>query len=85
MPTASIRRRVRSLEALYALAPIYPPFSRSELDAIEQRLLTNQRLARAEVQRLEQYSPIIDGEFLITSFGGEVFAKRYRGIDLAEI
>ena len=87
MTAASIQRRLRNLEASYAqaLAPVYPPFSRGELDAIEDRVRINERLTRAELQRLEQHSPIVDGEFLITCHRGQLFAKRYSGIDLAGI
>ncbi len=87
MLTASIHRRLRNLEESYALAlaPVYPPFSRGDLDAIEERVRTDEKLTRVELQRLEQYSPIVDGEFLITCHRGQVIMKRYPGIDLAEI
>ena len=87
MPSASLRRRLRNLEASFALAlaPPYAPFSRSELDSIEARTRMGEILTRVELQRLEQQGNIIDGEFLITCHRGQVFVKRYIGIDLAEI
>lgn len=87
MPSASLRRRLRTLEASFALAlaPLYLPFSRGELDSIEARTRTGETLTRVELQRLEQQGNIVDGEFLIACHRGRVFVKRYIGIDLAEI
>ncbi len=53
--------------------------------AVEERLRRGEALPRVEMHRLEQHRPIIDGEFLITCHREQVFAKRYIGIDLAEI
>jgi hypothetical protein len=87
MPTATIRRRVRNLETELALAliPDYPPFMRSEVSDIERRVRAGERLTRIEVHRLEQQSPIINGELIITADRGRVFVKRYLGIDLAQV
>jgi len=84
---ASIQRRLRNLEATYAmaLAPEYPPFTRSELTGIEQRLSAGGQFTRVELHRLERQTPIIDGEFLITCLHGQLTGKRYIGIDLAEL
>jgi hypothetical protein len=43
------------------------------------------RLDRIELGRLEKQSPIIDGELLMTCHRGQVFVKRYVGVNLAEI
>jgi hypothetical protein len=43
------------------------------------------RLDRVELDRLERQSPIIDGELLMTCHRGQVFVKRYVGVNLAEI
>jgi hypothetical protein len=87
MPTATIRRRVRNLETVLALAlmPDYLPFTTSEVADIERRTRAGERLTRVEVHRLEQQSPIIDGELIITAHRGHVFVKRYLGIDLAQV
>jgi hypothetical protein len=85
--SASIRRRLRNLETTFALAlaPEYPPLTRSEIGGIEQRLCAGEKLTREELHRLEKQTPIIDGEFLITCHQGQVYGKRYIGIDLAEV
>jgi hypothetical protein len=85
--TASIRRRLGNLETTFALAlmPEYPPFTRSELAGIEQRLCAGENLTRVELHRLEEQTPIIDGEFLISCHRGHVSAKRYIGVDLAAV
>ena len=87
MTTASLRRRIRDLEATFAsaLMPDYPPLTRSEIAAIEHRGRAGEMLTRVELDRLERQSPIIDGELLMTCHRGRVFVKRYLGIDLAEV
>ncbi len=87
MTTATTRRRLRNLEATFALAllPEYPPLSPSEIASIEQRLCAGEKLTRVELHRIEKQTPIIDGEFLITCHGGQLSGKRYIGIDLADV
>ncbi len=87
MTSASIRRRLHNLEATYALAlaPEYPPLTNTEIARIEQRLCADERLTRVELHRIEKQSPILDGEFLISCHHGQVYGKRYIGIDLAEV
>jgi hypothetical protein len=34
---------------------------------------------------VEQQSPIIDGELMMTCYRGRLFVKRYLGVDLAEV
>jgi hypothetical protein len=72
MPIPTILRRLRKVEAALALAlmPDYPPFTRSEIAEIERRARAGENLTRAEVQRVEQHRPIIDGELMITSHRG---------------
>ena len=85
--SASIRRRLHKLEGAFGLAlmPEYPPFTRSELTGIEQRLCAGDTLTRVELHRIEKQTPIIDGEFLICCHHGQVYGKRYIGIDLADV
>ena len=87
MIRASIRRRLDNLETMFGLAlmPEYPPFTRDEIVGIEQRFCAGEKLTRVEVHRIEKQSPIIDGEFLICCHRGQVYGKRYIGIDLAEL
>ncbi len=84
---AAIRRRIRDLEAAFASALManYPPLTRSEIADIERRTRAGERLTKVELDRVERQSPIIDGELLMTGYHGQVFVKRYLGIDLAEV
>ena len=87
MPIASIRRRVGKLETKGPFRHIrnYPPLTASEIDALAHRLEIDERLTHEEAERLEQYSPILQGELLISAHRGQVTIKRYIGLDVAEI
>jgi len=87
MTSASIRRRVRNLEGAFALALMqnHPPLSRSEIADVERRARSGETLGRAELDRLEQHSPVIDREIMMVCHGGRLIVKRYPGIDLAEV
>jgi hypothetical protein len=87
VPIPSIRRRLGALEALDAWSPNrdYPPPTHSEILAIEQRMRAGGSLSRTELGQLEQHSPIIDGELMMTCWAGRFSMKRYIGLDLAEI
>ena len=86
MTSASIRRRLRNLETTFALAlmPQYPPRTSAEIAGIETRIWAGEKPTRVESHRIEKQTPIIDGEFLIRCHRGQVFGKRYIGVDLAE-
>jgi hypothetical protein len=87
LPIASIRRRLSALETLglWLRAPNFPPFTAAEVAEIAGRIQTGARLNRIELGRLEKQSPIMDGELLMTCHRGQVFVKRYVGVNLAEI
>jgi hypothetical protein len=87
MITATIRRRVRNLETEFAAAlmPDYPPLTREEVTEIERRICAGEPLTRSELERIEKETPIIDGEFLISCYGGQLCVKHYIGINLADI
>ena len=87
MSIAGIRRRLRSLEATssWMLLDKYPPLTCSEIADIEQRARRGEEPPRLELALIERQSPIIDGELLMTAYRGQLFMKRYLGIDLAEI
>lgn len=63
----------------------YPPFTPAEVEAIGRRVQAGDRLEAEEVERLEQHSPVIHGELLITTHKRHVTVKRYGGLDLAEL
>ena len=87
MSIAGIRRRLRALEALgnWMLIDKYPPLTRSEVLDIEQRARRGEQPTKLELALVERQSPIIDGELLMTAHRGQLFMKRYLGIDLAEV
>ena len=87
MPIASIQRRVGKLETEGPFRRIrdYPRPTVSEIDAFAHRLETDERLTYEETERLEQHSPILQGELLICAYRGQVTMKRYIGLDVAEI
>jgi trimethylamine:corrinoid methyltransferase-like protein len=64
--------------------PDYPPLSPSEIADVERRARAGETLAKAELDRLEQHSPIIDREIMMVCHRGQLIVKRYLGIDLAE-
>jgi len=70
---------------LWLRAPNLPPFTSAEVAEIAGRIQLGSRLDRTELGRLEKQSPIIDGELLMTCHRGQVFVKRYVGIDLAVV
>jgi hypothetical protein len=87
MSIAGIRRLLRTLEAAgsWMLLDRYPPLTRSEIADIETRARRGEEPTRLELARVERQNPIIDGELLMTSYGGRLFIKRYLGVDLAEV
>ncbi|HYW46819.1 MAG TPA: hypothetical protein VE959_28390 [Bryobacteraceae bacterium] len=87
MAIATIRRRVGALESVASLAliPDEPPLTLPELDALVRRLEEGDRFGGQELKRIERQGPICHGEFLIRVTQGKVFAKRYVGVDSAEI
>jgi hypothetical protein len=87
MPIATIRRRVGKLETEGPFRRIrhYPPLTAQEIDTIVHRLEEDDRLTIEEVEPMEQHSPIICGEFLITAYGRRVIVKRYGGLNLEEL
>jgi hypothetical protein len=80
----SMQRRIAALEVVLAdsLMPDYGPLTPSEIAAITGKIGSGAMLTKIEVNRLERQSPLIDGEFLVTCYHGNVTAKRYVGIDL---
>ena len=87
MPIASVRRRLIRLEdsGVYTPPRRYPPLTSPEIQATALRIADGDWLAPDEVRRLEQHSPAIDREILITAYNGKVFTKRNPGVDLSEV
>ncbi len=82
-----IRRRLHALEALdmWRRVPDYPPLTHFEVIEIAQRMQSGGRLTRAELERLEQHTPIIDGELLMICWKGNLSMKRDVGINLSQV
>ena len=85
MAVATVRRRLRNLESVLTIVPEYPPFTPEEIEDIDRRARAGMRFAPAELRRMEQHSPILQGELVISCHRGDVFIKRYVGVDLSAI
>jgi hypothetical protein len=87
MSIAGIHRRLGALEATGActLVDKYPPLTQFEITDIEQRARLGDEPTKLELARIERQSPIIDGELLMSAHRGQLFVKRYLGVDLAEV
>ena len=87
MPTATIRRRVRNLETVLAVAlmPKYPPFTSPEIEDIVRRARADEPLTKVELYRVQKQSPIVDGEYIISWDRGTIWIKHYIGIDFAAL
>ena len=85
MPLNTIRRRVSRLETVIAPKCEYPPFTSTEIAAIAERVRDGEIFGADELSRLQQHSPIVEGEFIVHSGGPHVTVKRYVGVNLAEI
>jgi len=81
-----MHRRLRELEAVTAWKHTidYPPLTHAEIIEIEQRMRAGGRLTRPEMVRLEQHSPIVDGELLMGCWKGRFTMRRYIGVDMSE-
>ena len=85
MGLPTIRRRVGKLESVYTPDRWagYPPLTESEIEALAGRMVGGKKWSEEETGRVARQCPIIQGELLFTVIRGEVFLKRYPGVDLA--
>ena len=81
----AIRRRVRNLESVFVIDRFagYPPLTPEEIEALAGRMVEDKKWSEEEAGRVARQCPIIQGELLFTVIQGEVFLKRYPGVDLA--
>ena len=84
MPSASVRRRLVALESVLVM-PEFPPFTAAEIAALDERVRAGEEFTSTELKRVEQHSPLVSGELLITCYRGNLFIKRYIGVDVAAI
>ena len=87
MSIAGLRRRLGTLEATcnWKFIDKYPPLTRAEIAEIERRARRGEEPTKLELARIERQSPIIDGELLMICHRGQLFVKRYLGVDLAQV
>jgi hypothetical protein len=52
---------------------------------IDQRVRAGGGLTKAELERLEQQSPVLDGELMMTCWKGHFRIHRYIGVDASAI
>ena len=85
MSILSIRRRVRTLETLISPKCEYPPFTSAEIAAIAEQVRAGEVFGTEELARLQQHSPIVDGEFIVhagrTSLTNSTLAWTWRRFD----
>ena len=84
MAISSIRRRVRKLETLprFLSRLNHLPFTGAEIQAIANRIVEGDDFTGEEVARMHRHTPLMHGECLITAYNGNIFMKRYLGIDV---
>jgi hypothetical protein len=85
MPTATILRRLRKVEAVLSLGPEYPPFTSSEIEDIVRRGRAGESLTKVELHRIQRQSPIVDGAYIVSWGAGSVWIKHYVEIDMSVI
>ena len=87
MALTRIRRRIGTLESVFAVEdlPAGPPLTTDEIEVLATRMAEGQTWTREESARVAGQCPIIQGELLITAHRGQVFVRRYPGVDLAWI
>jgi hypothetical protein len=85
MSIASIERRLGALEAAWPSTRQYPVLTPAELSDIARRIQSGEEPTKVELDRIERQSPITHGEFLMTCYHGQLFVKRYIGVDLSEL
>ena len=87
MALPTIRRRIGKLENVFVVDRFagYPPLTVDEIEALAARMVEGEKWTDEETGRVVKQCPIIQGELLISANRGEVFVKRYLGVDLADI
>jgi hypothetical protein len=85
MGLPTIRRRVGKLETVFAPDRFagYPPFTASEIEALAQQAADGKKWSGEETARVVRQCPIVQGNLIIAASRGEVFIKRYSGVDVA--
>jgi hypothetical protein len=84
---ATIRRRLGALEkgAGWPSPGEYDLLTPPEVEDIARRAREGETITRVELSRIERQSPISQGEILMTCHHGQLWVKRYIGINLAEL
>lgn len=82
------RKLISRLERLeiggaFRIPRVFPPLNSLEIAAIIKKLWSGMRLDSDEIERLENETPVLHGEYLISTHNRKVIAKRYVGINVA--
>ena len=85
MPIPTMRRRIGALEAVLFEQPVkeFARLTPSEVDDIERRVRAGEKFTPIELQRIESQSPIVQGSVIVSCQKGNLYVKRYLGVDLS--
>ena len=79
-----IDRRIRALEAV--IMPLqtrdYLPLAPDEILDVIRRIETGGKFTTVELERFEQHSPLMHGEYLLSCHRRNLVVKRYGGVDV---
>jgi hypothetical protein len=85
VPIPFLRRRIGALETTFAGWRPTVPLTSAEVVDIERRVRLGDRFTKAELERIERQSPIVEGSMLMSCRRGQLYVKRYLGIDLSDV
>jgi hypothetical protein len=85
MPTPTLRRRISALEAVLFELPVkeFASLTPSEIDEIERRARADDKFTPIELRRIESQSPIVQGSVIVSCHKGDLYVKRYLGLDMS--
>jgi len=82
-----LRRRLERLEKLKDSSDDWwgGPVTAKEAAGLVERVARRDGLSAAEVKRLERWGPVVAGEWVVRAWQGQVAAKQYVDVNLAEV
>jgi len=73
------------MEAFLTPPPLreFPSLTPAEIEDIERRIVAGEPMTRVELHRIESQTPIVHTSSILTCVRGNLFLKRYLGVDLS--